>query len=114
MAKDVEAHEPDTLIYLVNTPFTSDSRVTSSPPLSAGTIVFFEMYRTVEAYLRHVNGPIFQNFLSNSGGLFIAQNGVPITVVSLLTKQAGFIRGEPRPATGVDVDKHPSVAMKLP
>jgi len=113
LAKEVETHEPDTLVYLVNTPFTSDNRVTSSPPLGAGTIVFFEMYRTVEAYLRHVNGPIFQNFLSNSGGLFIAQNGVPITVVSFLTKQAGFIRGESGPAKGVGVNKHPSVMFEI-
>jgi uncharacterized protein (TIGR02246 family) len=94
LAEDVKAGEADTLIYLVHTPYAGDTRVSSLPPPHSGTIVFFEMYRTVEAFLRHLNGPIFTSFLANSGNLFVAQNGAPFTVVSFFARQAGFVRTE--------------------
>jgi predicted enzyme related to lactoylglutathione lyase/quinol monooxygenase YgiN len=113
LAKDVEASEPDTLIYLVHTPFTDDKRVTSLSPLYSGTIVFFEMYRTVEAFLRHVNGPIFADFLAKSGNLFVAQNGAPFTFVAFLARQAGFVRAESGPMRGIGVNRHPSVMFEI-
>jgi quinol monooxygenase YgiN len=94
LVSDVQAGEPDTLIYLVHTLHIADTRVNSSAPPSSGTIVFFEMYRTVEAFLRHVNGPIFTNFLANSGSLFLTQNGAPFTSDVFLNRQAGFVRAE--------------------
>ena len=113
LAKEVEAGEPDTLIYLVQTPVVGDTRVPTFPPPNPGTIVFIEMYRTVETYVRHVNGPIFQKFLSNFGNLFIAQNGAPFTVNSFLTKEAGFVRGATVPAKGAGVNKHPGVMFEI-
>jgi hypothetical protein len=100
LTKEVEASEPDTLIYLVHTPFTDDNRVNTLPPPYSGTILFFEMYRTTEAFLRHVNGPIFLSFVANSGNLFVAQNGAPFTVDTFLTRQAGFVRTEPARVRG--------------
>jgi len=113
LAKEVEASEPDTLIYLAHTPLTDDNRVTSLPPPYSGTILFFEMYRTVEAFLRHVNGPVFTNFVANSGNLFVAQNGAPFTFVAFLTRQAGFVRTELAPMTGSGINQHPSVMFEI-
>jgi predicted enzyme related to lactoylglutathione lyase/quinol monooxygenase YgiN len=110
LVRDVKAGEPDTLIYLMHTPYNGDTRVSSLAAPYPGTIVFFEMYRTVEAYQRHLNGPIFTSFLANSGNLFAAQNGAPFTVALFLARQAGFVRAEMGPS---GVNQHPSVMFEI-
>ncbi len=92
LAEDVRANEPDTLTYLVHTPFQDDARLQALPPVDASSVLFFETYRDADAFLAHVNGPIFKGFVAAHGDLFIASNGSPYTTVEFLARQAGFIR----------------------
>jgi len=94
LALDVQANEPDTLTYLVHIPFLDDSRLQALPPVDPSSILFFETYRNADAFLAHVNGPVFKNFVAKHGDLFIASNGSPYTTVEFLTRRAGFIRGQ--------------------
>jgi predicted enzyme related to lactoylglutathione lyase/quinol monooxygenase YgiN len=110
LVKDVQAGEPDTLIYLMHTPYNGDTRISSLAAPYTGTVVFFEMYRTVEAYERHINGPIFTNFLANFGNLFAAQNNSPFSVNLFLARKAGFVRPETAPG---GVNQHPSVMFEI-
>ncbi len=94
---DVLRNEPDTLVYLVHRPSpdrTSASGDTSTPPLPGGIVLFFEVYRSVEAFHRHVSGVVFQTFLKTHGGLFVGRDGAPYTTVAFLDRDAGFIRAE--------------------
>ena len=94
LALDVRANEPDTLTYLVHTPFLDDARLQALPPVDPSSILFFETYRDPDAFLAHVGGPVFKTFVATHGDLFIASNGSPYTTVEFLSRHAGFIRGQ--------------------
>ena len=47
------------------------ARVPSLPPANPGSILFFEVYRDIEAFLRHVNGLVYTGFVKQHGGLFL-------------------------------------------
>jgi predicted enzyme related to lactoylglutathione lyase/quinol monooxygenase YgiN len=122
LAAQVQEGEPDTLIYLVHTPFPNDSRLQSLPPADPASVLFFEVYRDVPAFLRHLNGPIFTTFVSKHGDLFVAANGKPFVFVSFLARQAGFIRpaaglGAPRAGgtakLDLPVNRHPAVMFEV-
>ncbi|MCK6590883.1 MAG: VOC family protein [Polyangiaceae bacterium] len=114
LAEEVEANEPDTLIYLVHTPFLSDRRVTSLPPSAPGSVLFFEVYRNVDAFQRHVSGAIFTGFVRKHGDLFVSSDGSRFSCVQFLARRAGFIRGEvlglDDPAPG---NRHPAVMFEV-
>jgi hypothetical protein len=95
LAKDVRAAEPDTLSYLVHIPFRGDAgSIQSLPPAVSRSVLFFEVYRTPQAFLDHVNGPVFVNFVTQHGSLFVNANGKPFTTVEFLSRVAGFSRAE--------------------
>jgi len=94
LALDVRANEPDTLTYLVHTPFLDDARLQALPPVDPSSILFFETYRNADAFLAHVGGPVFKGFVAAHGDLFVASNGSPYTTVEFLSLHAGFIRGQ--------------------
>lgn len=98
LALDVRANEPDTLTYLVHFPFQGDARLQALPPVDPSSILFFETYRDADAFLAHVNGPVFKGFVATHGDLFIASNGSPYTTVEFLWRHAGFTRGQDDPA----------------
>ena len=59
------------------------------------SITFFEVYASPEAFSAHVNGAVFQNFLSTYSHCFKQdpeRPGWPITVNASLTPLAGFTR----------------------
>lgn len=95
LAEDVLKNEPDTLMYFVHTAFLHDARLQSLPPLAPQTVVFFETYRNADAFLEHLNGPVFTTFVKNYGELFVFTNGKPFTTVSFLRTRAGFVRSAP-------------------
>src|SRR3954471_19480486 len=74
LAAQVRAGEPDTLIYLVHTPFLADRRLQALPPVAPNHLLFFEVYRDADAFLHHVHGPVFTRFVERHGGLFVAAN----------------------------------------
>jgi quinol monooxygenase YgiN len=77
LATSVEAGEPDTLAYLVHRPFEGDARVQSLPPGSPHSVVFFECYRDIDAFLAHLHGPIFEAFVRDHGALWTFCAGPP-------------------------------------
>jgi len=89
LAVQVKEEEPDTLIYLVNTP---DFAQTNLPIPYAGTVTFFEGYKNKDAFLAHLNGPAFTGFVKAHGDLFLQSNGQAFVIVETLKHQAGFIR----------------------
>lgn len=117
LAEDVRMNEPGTLGYFVHKPHRKDHRITSLPPVDPFSILFFEIYRDVDAFLQHVNGPIFTGFVRRHGDLFVSSNGSPFTFVEFLKLHAGFIRpvvllqdGE---TTAPCNNRHPSVMFEI-
>lgn len=93
LAVEVLAAEPDTLSYLVHIPFEEGSgTIQSHPPSIPRSVLFFESYRTPQAFLDHVQGPVFKNFVAKHGAMFVSAGGHPFTTVSFLTRVAGFTR----------------------
>jgi predicted enzyme related to lactoylglutathione lyase/quinol monooxygenase YgiN len=113
LAAAVYANEPDTLMYLVHTPFADEGSIVSRPPVTANSVVFFETYRTPQAFLAHVNGPVFQEFVAKNGSLFVNSNGGPFTTVQFLTRIAGFIRSESAGQEQIAANSHPSVMFEV-
>ncbi|WP_437304491.1 antibiotic biosynthesis monooxygenase [Sorangium sp. So ce388] len=115
LAAEVRESEPDTLAYLVHAPLGGDDRLQALPPGAPDRVVFFEMYRSADAFLRHVQGPAFTRFLERHGDLFVAANGKPFTFVEFLARRAGFIRPEAfAPAAANEPEnQHPSVMFEI-
>jgi uncharacterized protein len=109
LADTVRETEPGTLIYLVHTPFPTTA-LQSLPPMDKRTVLFFEMYRDVEAFQKHVTGPAFTQFVKDYGGHFLASDGSRFSFVQFLTRHAGFIRGESSQAVGA---AHPAVMFEV-
>ena len=115
LAADVEANEPGTLTYLVHMPFNGDARLQSLPPADPIMVLFFERYASPDAFLTHLNGPLFANFVATFGNCFLTANGKPYTTVQFLTQIAGFLeRGSVVGATSpVRDNQHPAVMFEL-
>jgi quinol monooxygenase YgiN len=80
--------EPGTLVYLVHEP-ASDSL----PPPAPGTIVFFEVYKDEDAFLAHLKGPAFTDFVQAHADLFRKDfHGNDYLQTQHLDRVAGFIR----------------------
>ena len=91
LARQVEASEPDTWMYLVHT----GNQKGSTPPPPPGEVVFVEAYKDLKALLHHVNGKPFQSFLSQFGADFVPltePNKGPVMMVESLARHAGFVR----------------------
>lgn len=117
LVADVRAQEPETLVYMVHMSRPDDGELQSLPPADPASVLFFEVYRDVQAFQRHLNGPAFQGFVTEHGGLFVAANGRPFTVVEFLTMRDGFIRpGQKERAAGagaVAPNRHPAVMFEV-
>lgn len=94
LAIDVCQNEPGTLTYLIHKPFLRDRRLQSLPPVDPLSILFYETYRSPDAFFEHLHGAVFTNFLRTYGELFVAANGNPFTFVDFLETSAGFVRAE--------------------
>lgn len=69
LAANVQANEPDTLLYLIHLP---DAKGLSMPPAIPGEVTFVEVYKDDAAFQAHLNGPAFQGFVANSKGLMLS------------------------------------------
>jgi uncharacterized protein len=118
LADSVEQQEPDTLTYLIHAPHQADVRLQSLPPVDALNVLFFETYRNADAFVRHVNGPVYTGFLRQHGELFVNSNGAPFTFVNFLQTRAGFarntIQNSARDALApACVNRHPGVMFEI-
>jgi quinol monooxygenase YgiN len=98
LAAQVEAQEPDTWLYLVHT----GNQEGSTPPPAPGEVVFVEAYKDFNALLQHVNGKLFQTFVSQYGADFVpemAPNKGPFMLVEGLARLAGFVRPQAAEST---------------
>ncbi|MCV4339523.1 antibiotic biosynthesis monooxygenase [Pseudomonas capsici] len=112
LALDVQASEPGTLTYLVHTPFGADARLQSLPPPDPLLVLFFETYASPDAFLAHVNGPLFTGFVAQHGHCFVSSNGKPYTTVQFLDTLAGF-SGRSLEETEVAANRHPAVMFEI-
>jgi quinol monooxygenase YgiN len=91
LAAQVEAQEPDTWMYVVHI----GNQAGSVPPPAPGEVVFLEAYKDLNALLQHVNGKLFQTFLTQFGTDFVPvmePNKGPVMLVESLARIAGFVR----------------------
>ena len=100
LARRVEQDEEGTLIYLVHVPDTAQESLPTPSPLE---VIFFEVYRDKAAFVAHVCGPIFKDFVAKHVDLFLSEKSAcgddvsvtkPFTTVEFLKRKAGFIRPE--------------------
>jgi predicted enzyme related to lactoylglutathione lyase/quinol monooxygenase YgiN len=111
LAGDVEAHEPGTLAYLVHTPFGADARLQSLPPPDPLRVLFFETYAGPDAFLAHLDGPLFTEFVAAHGHCFLGVGGKPYTTVQFLDTLAGF---PVRARTAAEpLNQHPAVMFEV-
>lgn len=98
LAKQVQENEKDTLIYLVHTPNLKEDSLPTPSPLE---VVFFEVYKNKAAFIAHVNGKVFTDFVKKNGSLFLSttvqcndggSSTNPFVLAEFLSRQAGFIR----------------------
>ncbi|RMQ49742.1 hypothetical protein ALQ04_01312 [Pseudomonas cichorii] len=113
LALDVQANEPGTLTYLVHTPFGADDRLQSLPPAEPLLVLFFESYASPDAFLAHVNGPLFSNFVAQHGHCFVSANGKPYTTVQFLDTLAGFAGRNVQGAADEVGNRHPAVMFEI-
>lgn len=111
LGKEVLKNEKDTLIYLVHTPDLKEASLPTPSPLE---VVFFEVYRNKSAFIAHVTGPTFTNFVKQSGALFLSttvqcegggSSTNPFVLAEVLTRNAGFIREETATAPRISQPK---------
>ncbi|MWB93262.1 hypothetical protein GON26_02730 [Flavobacterium sp. GA093] len=92
LALDVQENEPETIMYMVHVPNFKEK---SLPTPAQGEVIFWEVYEDQEGFLKHVNGPIFQNFVKTYGELFLSDFSTPPQVfmtTEVLTLIEGFSR----------------------
>jgi quinol monooxygenase YgiN len=90
LAEQVQQQEPGTLIYTI---FTPDFKEKSLPTPPAGEVTFIEIYENNDAFMAHINGIAYQDFLTNYGQLFLNDfGGKPFVTFGVIEKQAGFFR----------------------
>ena len=97
---EVYATEPETLTYLVNTPWQNpdpQQALQCLPPVVPACLLFIEQYASPAAFLAHLHGAAFSGFVAQYGHLFITSNGNPYTTVMFLERRNGFIRGLDEP-----------------
>ncbi len=112
LVAEVEETEPDTLVYMAHRPLPNSPRLQSLPPADPNTVVFFEVYRDVEAFQRHLEGAAFNGFVARHGAAFVAANGKPLTFVEFLHLQQGFIRSPAAPRAPAS-NRHPAVMFEI-
>jgi quinol monooxygenase YgiN len=93
LAREVEAKEPGTWMYLVHVP---NRGVSSFPPQGPGAVTFLEVYKDRQAFLDHVTGPVFTGFLARHGADFLNMYGptLPFMITEGLDPVAIFLRPE--------------------
>ncbi len=113
LVAQVQASEPDTLIYMVHKPWPNSANLQSLPPANPGTLLFFEVYRNQAAFEAHLNGAAFTQFVNNHGDLFIQNNGKPFSFVEFLHMEDGFIRSEAPGQRASSSNKHPAIMFEV-
>ena len=98
LAGQVEAAEPDTLMYRVHLPtkFPLPSGSDATIPLAEQQyVIFVEIYRNAAAFAKHTQGDVFKAFLKDTADFFEPspdRPGWPVTDTDFMTLVSGFAR----------------------
>ncbi len=91
LAAVVKEKEPNTLAYMPHTPNLLKEK--NNPVPYDGEIVFFEIYKDEAAFLKHLDGQPFQDFVRSYGHLFLSSSdGTTFVLNEVLHPINGFIR----------------------
>lgn len=94
LAQDVKKNEPGTLLYMVHTPNFKEKSLPTPPE---GEVVFLEIYEDQAAFIKHISGSVFTDFVKNYGNLFLQDFNTPPQVfmtTEVLTHLGGFVRND--------------------
>ncbi len=98
LAAQVKKHEPGTLIYLIHMPDMQGFNVPTPSPTS---VTFLEVYKNKKAFLAHLAGPVYTQFVAKYKDLFLNTTvntpdgrtiSSPFVIVETLSRLAGFVR----------------------
>ena len=98
LADRVQRSEPDTWAYIIHT--GADQ---SLPPVGDDEIIFIEIYKDIQAFLGHIHGAAYVDFIKDHGNLFVQvppspispkskPPGQPFFLAEHVERHAGFIR----------------------
>ena len=89
LAGEVEAREPFTTMYLIHTSIVEGSR----PPPPPNEVVFVSGWPDRAAFQKHLDGPVFRDWIAEHLDLFLTDDGGGLFVTAeFIDRQAGFIR----------------------
>jgi quinol monooxygenase YgiN len=91
LEKAVREQEPFVLMYTIHVP---NLKLTSYPTPAASGVFFFSIFTNYAAFEKHLNGPVFQDWLKKYQDLFLLNNGNLFVTSEWLDRIAGYIRPE--------------------
>lgn len=89
LEKEVREKEPFVPMYTINTP---NFKLNSLPTPSSQEVIFVSAFDDFAAFEKHLNGPVFQDWLKKYIHLFLTNNGNLFVVSEWLERQFGYIR----------------------
>lgn len=98
LAGQVEAAEPDTLMYRVHLPTEFPTPPDGAPPIPLAEqqwVIFVEVYRNPDAFATHASGDVFNTFLRTTADFFEPDPnrlGWPVTDTDFMSLVSGYVR----------------------
>jgi quinol monooxygenase YgiN len=89
LEKEVKEKEPFVPMYTINTP---NFKLTSFPTPPEQEVIFVSAFDDFAAFEKHLNGPVFQDWLKKYINLFLTNNGNLFVTSEWLERQFGYIR----------------------
>jgi quinol monooxygenase YgiN len=89
LEKEVQEKEPFVLMYTIHVP---NLKLTSYPTPAPSGVFFFSIFESYAAFEKHLNGPVFQDWLKKYQSLFLTNAGGLFVTSEWLERIAGYIR----------------------
>jgi quinol monooxygenase YgiN len=89
LAYRVQTEEPFVPMYTIHVP---DFSLVSFPTPPPTEVVFFSVFDDKEAFQKHLDGPVFRDWLAEHRELFLFNNDNLFVVSEWLSRQAGYVR----------------------
>lgn len=91
LEREVRTKEPFVLMYTINTP---DFTKTNFPTPPENEVIFVSAFADFAAFQKHLNGPVFQDWLKKYKNLFLTNNDNLFVLAEWLHREYGYIRPE--------------------
>lgn len=89
LACRVQTEEPFVPMYTIHVP---NFQAASFPIPSDADVVFFSVFDDEAAFQKHLQGPVFRDWLAQHKDLFLFNNGNLFVVSEMIDRIAGFVR----------------------